>query len=360
MVILSYLRYLFKKNVLNTDKDSYSLTEVKKMEFNNPVPKEILECISPRIRKSLENLQNTEVFEIRLRIKSPVVIVTKLGSAFITKNGRLTQILSDQCLISAEYEITDTLNKCCGYSLHSYSKEIVNGFITLSCGARVGVCGTAVYENEILKSVKNVSCLNIRIPRMIRGASDNLIKSAFSNELNNLMIIGPPSSGKTTILKDLAYQISDGRLGKYYKVCVIDERFEISGEDASLGPNTDIIKGFPKAKAISMAIRTMSPEVIICDEVSLDGETEEIVYGINCGVKFIITAHANEEDFFRRNDLITLCKKGRFMKIAFLSGANSPGKIQRIVGIDELIENSRNNIDDSVGNFGEYKLYKAN
>ena len=330
------------------------------MEFKNPVPKEILDCISPRIRQSLENLQNTEVFEIRLRIKSPVVIVTKQGSAFITKNGRLTQILSDHCLISAEYEITDTLNKCCGYSLHSYTKEFMNGFVTLPCGARVGVCGTAVYENESLKSVKDISCLNIRIPRIVKGSSDSLIKSVFSNEINNLMIIGPPSSGKTTIIKDLAYQISDGRLGKYYKVCVIDERFEISGDASALGPNTDIIKGFPKAKAISMAIRTMSPDVIICDEVALNGETEEIIYGVNCGVKFIITAHANEDDFYRREDLINLCKKGRFTKVAFLSSANSPVKVKKVVDIDELTENGRDTFNDSIGNFGEYKLYKAN
>lgn len=330
------------------------------MEYKDTVTKEIFECISPRIRLPLENLQNAKIFEIRLRKNSPVVIVTQQGSSFITKSGRLTQIFSDQCLVAAEYEINDTLNKCCGYSLHSYSKDIVNGFVTLSCGARIGVCGTAVYENGIVKSVKDISCLNIRIPRTVKGASDELIKSAFSEGLTNLMIIGPPSSGKTTVIKDLAYQLSDGRLGKYYKVCVIDERFEISGDRNSLGPNTDIIKGFAKKTAVSMAVRTMSPDVIICDEVALDGETDEIVYGINCGVKFVITAHANEADIFKRSDLLNLCKKGNFSKIAFLSGADSPGKIKRVVEFDEFCQSGRNNADNSVGSFAEYKLYKAN
>lgn len=330
------------------------------MELNSTASKEILEFISPRIRQPLENLQNAEIFEIRLRIKSPVVIVTKQGSAFITKNGRLTHIFSEQCLTAEEFEINDTLNKCCEYSLHSYLKELTSGFITLSCGARIGVCGTAVYENGKIKSVKDISSLNIRIPRTVRGAADFLIKSTFSGGLTNLMIIGPPSSGKTTIIKDLAFQISDGKLGKYYKVCVIDERFEISGKVGSLGPNTDIIKGFEKKTAISMAVRTMSPDVIICDEVAPDGETDEIIYGMNCGVNFVITAHANETDFLTRSDLLNLCKKGNFSKIAFLSGANSPGKIKKVVGIDELTQNSGNNSDDSVGGFGGYKLHKAN
>lgn len=336
------------------------MTEVKKMDYKTTVTKEVFECISPRIRLPLENLQNTVIFEIRLRKNSPVVIVTQQGSSFITKGGRLTQIFSDQCLVAAEYEINDTLNKCCGYSLHSYSKDLVNGFVTLSCGARIGVCGTAVYENGAVKSVKDITCLNIRIPRTVKGASEELIKSVFSDGLTSLMIIGPPSSGKTTVIKDLAYQVSDGRLGKYYKVCVIDERFEISGDSSALGPNTDIIRGFPKKTAVSMAVRTMSPDVIICDEVALDGETDEIIYGINCGVNFIITAHANETDFLTRGDLLNFCRKGNFSKIAFLSGADSPGKIKKVVGVDELTQNGGNNSGDSVGSFSGYKLYKAN
>lgn len=327
---------------------------------NHNITEHVLNCIAPRIRNVLMNIPCNDIQEIRLRNSGPVVIVNSYGSSFVTKNGRLTQILSDQCIYSAEYEITDTLNKCCGYSLHTHTKDLLNGFVTIPSGARVGVCGTAVYENGKIKSVKDISSVNIRIPRNVKGASDEIIKAVFNHGLQNLLIVGPPSSGKTTIIKDLAYQISDGRLGKYYKVCVADERMEISGSREFLGPNTDVIKGYPKAKAIDIAVRTMSPEVIICDEVGFNGETDEILHGINCGVKFIITAHANEYDFNSRNDLLSLCKIGQINKIVFLSGSNMPGKVKRIVNCNELLENIRNNTDASVRNTCEPLLYKAN
>ena len=292
---------------------------------NHNITEHVLNCIAPRIRNVLMNIPCNDIQEIRLRNSGPVVIVNSYGSSFVTKNGRLTQILSDQCIYSAEYEITDTLNKCCGYSLHTHTKDLLNGFVTIPSGARVGVCGTAVYENGKIKSVKDISSVNIRIPRNVKGASDEIIKAVFNHGLQNLLIVGPPSSGKTTIIKDLAYQISDGRLGKYYKVCVADERMEISGNREFLGPNTD-----------------------------------EILHGINCGVKFIITAHANEYDFNSRNDLLSLCKIGQINKIVFLSGSNMPGKVKRIVNCNELLENIRNNTDASVRNTCEPLLYKAN
>lgn len=329
------------------------------MDNETLVYKQILDSISPRIRNALLNLQVQNIQEIRLRANSPVVIVNSFGSSFITKSGRLTQIISDQCIICNEYEITDTLNKACSYSLHAHSKELQNGFVTIPCGARIGVCGTAVYENDILKSVKDITCLNIRIPRNISGSSNNLIDEAFSENLSSLLIVGPPSSGKTTLIKDLAFQISDGKLGKYYKVCVIDERFEFSKNASSYGPNTDIIRGFTKEKAISIAIRTMSPDIIICDEVALNGEIEEIIFGINSGVKFILTAHSNEDDFYKRDDLIKLCRVGGIEKVAFLYGSLKPGKVKKVISSNEFNKMVRSGTNSNFSEPTEYKLYKT-
>lgn len=322
------------------------------MENKIPVRESVLEYISVRIRNVLKEIDFDNIQEIRLRIASPVVIVTPNGSSFITQNGRLTQILSNSCVYCSEFDVEDTLNKCCRYSVHSHIKDLLNGFITLPAGARVGVCGTAVYENDNIKSIKDITCLNIRIPRNVLGSSLELLKHTLNDGLDNILIVGPPSSGKTTLIKDIAYQISDGLLGKYHKVCVIDERMEIASNKASLGPNTDVIKGYPKSTAIQIAIRTMSPDLIVCDEVGLDNEIAEILNGINCGVKFVITAHSNENDFILRKDLISLCRMGGFNKIAFLNGNNIPGKIKKVVTYNELLESSRGTFNLTFSNAG--------
>ncbi len=330
------------------------------MDKNNSVPQNIIDSISPRIRSVITAIKNDSIQEIRLRRKAPVVIVTDKGSSFLKKNGLLTQILSDQCLYAEEFEINDTLNKCCGYSLHTYTKDLANGFVTLSCGARVGVCGTAVYENDKIKSIKDISSLNIRIQRNIVNSSSSIIDKVFNNGLTNLLIVGPPSSGKTTILKDLAFQISDGILGKYYKVVIADERMELSGNRQELGPNTDVLKGYSKAEAISLAVRTMSPEIIICDEIGFGNELKEIKNGINCGVNFILTVHSTEKEFYLRNDLIEFCNQANINNVAFLYGANLPGKISKVIKTDEVYKDNSNNTDTFISSDSKFKLYKAN
>ena len=193
--------------------------------FNN-----IISYISPRIQMYLKKMSEPiieNIQEIRLRSDRPVVIVTPTGSSFLTLSGKTSCIYSSNCVISTENEIFDTVNKMCGYSMHSHYEDIINGYITLSNGSRVGLCGTAVYEKEQVKTIKDIKSINIRIPRTIIGVSEQIFNSVYNGQLKNLLIVGPPSSGKTTMLRDLAFQLSSGRMGKYYKICVVDERKEL-------------------------------------------------------------------------------------------------------------------------------------
>lgn len=316
----------------------------------------IISYISPRIQLSLKNLPDSvisDIQEIRIRANRPVVIVTKAGSSFLTSNSKTTFILSGNCLTASESETADTLNKICGYSLHSHSEDIKNGFVTLPNGSRVGLCGTAVYEKGEIKSVKDISCLNIRIPRTVRSVSEPIMERLFGDGASNLIIAGPPSSGKTTMLKDIAYKLSSGRLGKYYKICVADERKELFSSKTdytALGPNTDVISGFKKGAAIKMAVRTLSPEVIICDEIGSENEIREISEGMNSGVKFILSIHAESlKELRKKKQFKELLDIGGFENIVLLSGNGSPGEISRFITYREVQNENNDCAFDFVG-----------
>ncbi len=330
--------------------------------------KYVVSFTSPRIQMYLNKISEnvvTNIQEIRLRANRPVVIVTHSGCSFLTNCGKLSYILSSNCVYINDNEISDSLNKMCGYSFHSHYEDILNGYVTLANGARVGLSGTAVFEKEFVKGIKDIDGLNIRIPRLAKGVSEEIFKNIFKDGVSNLIIVGSPSSGKTTMLKDLTYQLSSGRLGKYYKICVVDERKEIaySKKDIELiGPNTDILFGFPKAKGISMAVRTLSPDVIICDEVGSSNEAKAIIDSLNSGVSFILTIHSKDIKELKRkviyNSLTETCA---FNNTVFLKSCNEPCVISKIYKNDEVVYEDNFSCvysDSKPDNFNE--LYQAN
>lgn len=217
----------------------------------------------------------SDVLEIRLRAGRPAVCVDIFGQ---------TKICSEKLDGS---DIAEYFTEICRYSIHSYQNEIAEGFVTLDGGHRVGICGTAVRENGHITFIKDISGLNIRAAHAAVGCSDEIYDRLGEC---SMIIAGKPMSGKTTILRDLAR-----RIGQRRRVTVIDSRGEIAAAvhgmpSFDIGLNTDVLSGCEKSEGITLALRSMNPEFIICDELAHDEEAVE--QALLCGVKIIASAHS--------------------------------------------------------------------
>lgn len=91
--------------------------------------------------------------------------------------------------------------------------KYVNGYITIKGGHRVGITGEIVVENGEVKNISYIYSLNFRIAKQIENASKDLLQYVLDIENNtvyNTLIVGVPGTGKTTILRDLSKNISNG------------------------------------------------------------------------------------------------------------------------------------------------------
>ena len=204
-------------------------------------------------------------------------------------------------------------------------------------------------ENGYVKTIRNISSVNIRISRQIIGASDKIMKFITSNNrVYNTIIISPPKCGKTTILRDIARNISDGinnlRIVKEKfdgkKVVVIDERSEIAAcfmgiPQNDLGVRTDVLDNCLKREGLLMAIRSLSPDVLICDEIGTTGDVEALTSDFNSGVNIITTIHGfTIEDLYKRRVLSGLLNNNVIERVIVLSNREGVGTIENIYSLN--------------------------
>lgn len=296
----------------------------------------------------LDDRQKEKIQEIRIRVSGPLSLTSVDGNLFLTEQGRISILPRDNLLSASVQEITECFQRICRYSVHSYQDKLVKGFITLPGGHRAGLCGTAVMGGGV-ENIRNISSINLRIAREIKGAANPLISEIRKQpERLSMLIAGPPASGKTTLLRDLVRQLSSGALGMPLRIAVIDERSEIaavsSGESCnSLGPCTDVFDGYPKSAAMELAIRTMSPQVMVCDELGGSEEIQAVKSAAVAGVAVIASVHAAEVNELMVNPRIKELIHPAFFDRIVLLDSFTPGELRGIYSTKEIQnENSRN------------------
>ena len=247
------------------------------------------------IKRLAESRGSSEISEIRIRAvgKSSAVIA------------------GERILLTSQIDgaaVSRALTLACDGALYARRDTIQEGFVTLEGGVRVGVCGEARYDGGSFVGVSEVSSLVFRIPNTAPAASREVLLAWGMTE-RGMLIYSPPGVGKTTALRTLALEI--GRQ-KDEQVAVVDERCEFRADDYRFA-SVDILRGYKRADGISIALRTLSPSVIIVDEVGRLAEAEAMLESLNSGVKVIATAHARTlSELKKRKSVSPFFERGVF------------------------------------------------
>lgn len=288
----------------------------------------ILTVLPTNINKKIsEYLSYEEVQEIRIRSDSNIFVLT--SDKEIVINYKVSNNI-----------IKSIVQRMSSYSLYAFEEELKQGFLTIKGGHRIGVAGEWVNDHGKIKTIKNISSINIRFAREIQGCSKDVLPEIVEHgEVLNTIIISPPKCGKTTILRDLCRNISNGNknlnlAGK--KVSVIDERSEIAAcylgvPQMNVGIRTDVFDNCLKSEGLLMAVRSMSPDVVICDEIGTYNDCEALLNVFNCGVSIIATLHGKDlKDLENREGLRRLIDNDVLDRVIVLSNRKGVGTLEKV------------------------------
>ncbi|WP_274433980.1 stage III sporulation protein AA [Alicyclobacillus sp. ALC3] len=294
-----------------------------------------------RLVLSLDAQALLHIEEIRFRLGQPVELCGVGFDQFLHAQSGLTLRTADAYRTTAE-DMERVVQAVTQSSLYAVEEELRRGFVTMPGGHRVGIAGRAVLSNSgTIRSIRSITSVNIRVAKEKIGAADSL-RSVIADPLGapySVLFISPPQCGKTTMLRDLARQWSEGAVngGVGRKVCVVDERSELAGclsgvPQFHLGPRTDILDACPKAEGLLMAIRSLSPEVVVTDEIGRSTDADAILEAAHAGVSVIASAHARTlADWKRRPHMGELFEAKAFSRYVLLSRRRGPGTVEDVL-----------------------------
>lgn len=299
--------------------------------------KDVLRLVSTGMRRELEPIVDKELNEIRLRTDKPVILVVNNKEYFLD-NGLLKESLDEGALIVREADIKESMEYITNYSLYAFQDEVKKGFITVSGGHRIGLCGKVVYENNDIRTIRNIQSLNIRISNQVVGCGKNV---AFllqkEGKFQNTLIISRPGMGKTTLLRDIVRLMSNGQGGfAGHTVGVVDERSEIAAcylgkPQNDVGIRTDVLDCCQKKDGMLMLVRSMNPDVIAVDEIGSVEDSRAIKYAALCGCSVLATIHGSSVREIERKEGMKQLMEEKFFERYIICDMDSTGRRVREV-----------------------------
>lgn len=269
----------------------------------------------------------SEITEIRMRANENLIVVVKNKKYYLKDdNGEFVKI--------SKNIIENFVRRASENSIYAFNDNIVNGFITLPKGIRVGMCGNIVTDGDKIVTVKDFQSVNIRIPHVVRNCSLPAFDYLVNEDVKNTLVISPPGSGKTTFIRDFIYQLYTHNISK--NILIADERNEIcsviNGEpNIDLGGFCDIYTNCTKKFAFKNGIRSMRPDLIVTDEIDLEKDLDSIIEAINCGVNVIATIHAKDMNQLKKKpNFDKILNEKFFSRFVVLSSDERPGTLTNI------------------------------
>ncbi|MDR1093381.1 MAG: stage III sporulation protein AA [Clostridiales bacterium] len=279
-----------------------------------------------------EKLNLEKLYEIRLRSQKPVMLNYCGRYLYLTPDGASED--GDKAYVLDRKAVENIVFRASEHSLYVFNEQIKQSFITIAGGIRLGICGELVIENGAVKTVKNFTSVNVRIPHEVKNCSLNCFKYIADKQIYNTLIVSPPGAGKTTWLRDVACQLA--RLSPPPNILILDERGEIAAVSAGVaqldtGPTGDVMTNCGKGYGFEQGIRSMRPDVIITDELANPADVEAAAGAIAAGVKIIASTHAFDHlDLNLKPAFESVLKKRLFSRFVVLSNRRGPGTCEGV------------------------------